>query len=332
MTDAKPAKRTPKPKPPPDPNKLAREQAGAYRTGDGRFTVRQDHGGKWYATDSEQTNELGLELVLGPFGTIAEAKAAVETQREQPAGASPGAKICTLVQGDRDRPKPATRSEPRANETDGAAAPRPESGAKSKASKAEPRHKTSEPTKPAPEPGPKKPAASPESQRTPQRLRSRDPERERSREPEREREPEPPPVDYQPAPWRPTGDERDAVAGAFRRINDAWVTSDVTDMRDFLDPDVVFVQPGFAGRAEGRDAAIASFREFVAGATLHAYAESDLSIDVRGHSAVVSYRFEIEYTLKRKRLRESGRDLFVFNRTGTRWRAVWRLLLPDSDA
>ena len=280
--------RTAKPKPPPDPNKLAREAAGSYRTGDGRFLVRQDRGGKWYVTDSEQTNELGLELVLGPFDTIAGAKSAVADQREQPTGASRGTRIQPLVPGNR-----------RAT-GEGAAPEPPRAAASSKRGPASP--PTAKP-KPKPTPKPK---------------------------PEPEPEPQPPKVDYRPAAWSRTGDERDAVAGALRRISDAWTSSDPTQMRDVLDPDVVFVQPRFAARSEGRDAAIQSYRAFTSSATLHAYAESDLSIDVRGHAAVVTYRFEIDYEMGGERLVETGRDLFVFDRAGTRWRAVWRLLMPDA--
>lgn len=299
-------KRTPKPKPPPDPRKLAREQAGSYRSGDSRFVVRQDHGGKWYVTDAEQTNEFGLELVLGPFGTIADAKAAVETQREQPAGASPGAKIRSLVTGDRERTKSA------------------------KAPKSEPGPEPKPKPKPGPEPEPK-PEPEPEPKPEPKPKRKLDRPPEPALVPLPEAEPEPPKTEYRPAPWRPTGDERDAVAGALRRINDAWISSNPRDMRDFLDPDVVFVQPGFAARTEGRDAAIRGYMEFVASAVVHAYAESELTVDLLGHTAVASYRFEIAYETEGKRVVESGRDLFVFDRSGTRWRAVWRLLLPDAS-
>jgi hypothetical protein len=102
-------------------------------------------------------------------------------------------------------------------------------------------------------------------------------------------------------------------------------------MRNALDPEVVLVQPGFSGRTEGRDAAIESYREFVNSAAIHAYEETDLSIDVRGHTAVATYRFEIDYELDGKAVHETGHDLFVFDRFGTRWRAVWRLLLPDPN-
>jgi ribosomal protein S18 acetylase RimI-like enzyme len=69
---------------PPDPAKLKRESAGRYATGDGRFTVEQSSGG-WMVVDGEQTDELGLPLVRGPFPTLDDARTAMEAARHNPA-------------------------------------------------------------------------------------------------------------------------------------------------------------------------------------------------------------------------------------------------------
>ena len=69
---------------PPDPSKLKRESAGRYVTGDGRFSVDQASGG-WMVSDAEQTNELGLPLVRGPFATLDEARHGMEAARRGPA-------------------------------------------------------------------------------------------------------------------------------------------------------------------------------------------------------------------------------------------------------
>jgi GNAT superfamily N-acetyltransferase len=66
-----------------DEEKLKRERAGTYRTTDGRFTIEQSTTG-WLLLDSEQTNELGLPLARGPFGTLDEARAAVGVARTGP--------------------------------------------------------------------------------------------------------------------------------------------------------------------------------------------------------------------------------------------------------
>jgi hypothetical protein len=272
--------RAAKQKPPVEPDALVREKAGRYRSGDERFAVRQD-GGEWFVTDSQQTNEFGLEMVLGPFGTIALAREAMASQREHPAGSQPGATILPL-------PRAARKPE---------AAKKPETAKKTEAAK---KSETAE-----------KPEA--------------------PKKPEPPREPEPPPVEYGPAAWTATSDERDQVARTVRTINDAWTSGHPEHMKDALDENVVFVQPGFAGREVGRDRAIQSYAEFGTSATLHRYVESDLTIDLAGHTAVAGYAWEIDYTMKRRRHHETGRDLFVFDRAGTRWKVVWRLVLPDPD-
>jgi GNAT superfamily N-acetyltransferase len=62
---------------------LKRENPGRYRTLDGRFTVEQASG-RWMVLDAEQTDDLGLALVRGPFATLDEARGAIETARSGP--------------------------------------------------------------------------------------------------------------------------------------------------------------------------------------------------------------------------------------------------------
>jgi hypothetical protein len=69
-----------------DPDKLVRQQAGTYRTGDDRFEVREADVG-WFLVDSEQTNEFGQELIQGPFATLKAVRAALPNARaSKPAG------------------------------------------------------------------------------------------------------------------------------------------------------------------------------------------------------------------------------------------------------
>jgi hypothetical protein len=67
-------------KSPADPDALVRQSAGEYRSGDGRFTVRQADVG-WFVVDNEQANEFGQELIHGPFSTLKAARGAVPASR-----------------------------------------------------------------------------------------------------------------------------------------------------------------------------------------------------------------------------------------------------------
>jgi hypothetical protein len=69
------------PKPPPGPDDVVRQEAGSYKSGDGRFEVRQSDA-NWFLVDLEQANEFGQELMHGPFGSLKQAKEALAGARD----------------------------------------------------------------------------------------------------------------------------------------------------------------------------------------------------------------------------------------------------------
>lgn len=75
-----PSPRKKKEKPPPGPDDLVRESAGAYRTGDGRFEVQKADLG-WYLVDTAQTNEFGQQLIHGPLATLDAVRGAIPGAR-----------------------------------------------------------------------------------------------------------------------------------------------------------------------------------------------------------------------------------------------------------
>jgi ribosomal protein S18 acetylase RimI-like enzyme len=106
------------------PTALKRESAGRYVTGDGRFAVEQASGG-WMVIDAEHANELGLPLVRGPFATLADARATVETARSEPAPTSElAARISSLPATPRPA-RPATKAAARASKRTASGAPEP---------------------------------------------------------------------------------------------------------------------------------------------------------------------------------------------------------------
>jgi hypothetical protein len=76
------------PKKPEDDRSLKRLGGGRWQTRDERFTI-EPQSGTWVLVDSEQTDDLGLPLVRGPFRSLTEAKAAVEGARGSAAPESP---------------------------------------------------------------------------------------------------------------------------------------------------------------------------------------------------------------------------------------------------
>lgn len=67
--------------PPADADKLLRQQAGTYRTADGRFEARET-AGEWFLVDTEQSNEFGQELIRGPFPTLKAVRAVIPEARD----------------------------------------------------------------------------------------------------------------------------------------------------------------------------------------------------------------------------------------------------------
>jgi hypothetical protein len=88
----------------PDPDRLIRQKAGSYRTEDGRFEVEQADVG-WFVVDTEQANELGLPLTLGPFATLKAVSEALPGARKvqplprRPARAASAAKAARTPAG-----------------------------------------------------------------------------------------------------------------------------------------------------------------------------------------------------------------------------------------
>src|SRR5262245_23761253 len=67
---------------------LKRLGGGRWQTRDERFTI-EPQSGTWAVVDAEESDDLGLPLVRGPFRSLTEAKAAIASARTSEAPASP---------------------------------------------------------------------------------------------------------------------------------------------------------------------------------------------------------------------------------------------------
>ncbi len=72
----------------PESDSLRRLGAGRWETRDGRFAI-EPQSGTWVIVDNERTDDLGLPLVRGPFGSLTAAREAIETARTEAAKPSP---------------------------------------------------------------------------------------------------------------------------------------------------------------------------------------------------------------------------------------------------
>ncbi len=71
-----------------DSESLRRLGGGRWQTRDDRFTI-EPQSGTWVILDAEQTDELGLPLVRGPYRSLTDAKEAIASARTAAAPESP---------------------------------------------------------------------------------------------------------------------------------------------------------------------------------------------------------------------------------------------------
>ena len=86
---------------PPAPPKPWRRESGSYVSADERFTIESGGAGRWFLTDGESLDELGLARTIGPFDTLDGAKAAAAERRDQAGDASP---LADRLAAAKDRP------------------------------------------------------------------------------------------------------------------------------------------------------------------------------------------------------------------------------------
>ena len=62
--------------------------------------------------------------------------------------------------------------------------------------------------------------------------------------------------------------------------------------------------------------------------------QESYQVDVAGDTAVVTFRYDMLYERSGQRYRSTGRDLWVFQKQGRGWIAVWRTMLDmeENDA
>jgi ketosteroid isomerase-like protein len=124
---------------------------------------------------------------------------------------------------------------------------------------------------------------------------------------------------------------RDDAATAIRLINQASLFGQVEDLAQMVHPEVVMVLPDFSGTIQGRENFLAGFRDFRQNASIQEFREHDQHVDVAGDTAVVTFRYVMLYERSGQRYRSTGRDLWVFQKQGGGWIAVWRTMLDMEE-
>jgi hypothetical protein len=125
-----------------------------------------------------------------------------------------------------------------------------------------------------------------------------------------------------------------ATAGDVQKAAEAydhcWLEGRPEDLRQFLHANVVFAGPQFERLASGVDACVRTYHDFLTQAKIHGFTPSDYIIDLAGDSAVMTYRWTIDYEIGGARHQDSGQDLLVWLHRAGRWLITWRSQRPDA--
>lgn len=116
------------------------------------------------------------------------------------------------------------------------------------------------------------------------------------------------------------------------RINDAWVSGNPEALASFFREDIVMVHPDFVQRTAGREACVASYADFCTQAVIQGFKIGELTVDAFDNTAVATYSYEIAYEMGGERFNDTGRDIFVFERSNGEWQAAWRTMIVSQDA
>jgi ketosteroid isomerase-like protein len=120
----------------------------------------------------------------------------------------------------------------------------------------------------------------------------------------------------------------DLVAAEWvHRYDAAWLGRDWARVRASLAEDVEFLSRDFAGPVVGREAVLKSIRTFLQRVRVHEYNATDLKSHRSGPVAVITYRWQMEWTAGEAHRSSSGRDVLVLRGEGGDWRLVWRAQL-----
>jgi hypothetical protein len=111
-------------------------------------------------------------------------------------------------------------------------------------------------------------------------------------------------------------------------VNRAWCESRFEDLDALLHPRAVIAGFDLARYAEGRDSCLASYRDFVESAIIHAFDVHNVRVEEHDRTAIVTYAYRIRYEMDGQLHSEEGRELLVLVAGEEGWQVAWRQLLP----
>ncbi|HLY53765.1 MAG TPA: nuclear transport factor 2 family protein [Steroidobacteraceae bacterium] len=130
-----------------------------------------------------------------------------------------------------------------------------------------------------------------------------------------------------PAVRKSAADVLDELAAAHwvRRYEAAWLAHDWAELERHLAADVILLSPGMRVSVAGREAALAHMRAMLRAAQVHEYNTTDLRGRSAGGVGIVSYHWELDWTVRSRRRQLRGQDVLLLRAAPAGWQLLRRL-------
>ena len=112
-----------------------------------------------------------------------------------------------------------------------------------------------------------------------------------------------------------------------KEMDQCWLERRFGDLGAFLADDVVIVALGGEHRLQGREAAVASYRDFMSRSEVHRFRTSNHIATERASAAVVEYRWEMTWDDQGSRHEAAGQEILALERSRSGWQVIWRMQL-----
>jgi uncharacterized protein DUF4440 len=115
-----------------------------------------------------------------------------------------------------------------------------------------------------------------------------------------------------------------AAAVWVQAYDAAWLGQHWRALEQCFAPDVVMMLAGSRRAVTGRAGVLAHIREMMTGTLVHEYNATDLKGHASGATGVITYRWQLDWTVGSERRATSGRDILVLRAVHASWQLVWR--------
>ena len=110
-------------------------------------------------------------------------------------------------------------------------------------------------------------------------------------------------------------------------MNRAWREEDASALAALLMPELIVLTSALELVADGREKTVESYLAFAREGRVKAFEEYDWREHIVGQTAVVAYRYRIEYERDGRRAQDQGSEVFWLLANGSSWWAVCRIAL-----